>query len=204
MQVAARMGPSWPPSAVEIDSELRQLAGREALYRLLLGRLVRPFLHRRFHHELGFACLGDYARERLGLSARELQSLAHVAERLERLPATREAFVAGELSWTQVRLLADCAKPEDEAGCLELARGRSLRALEAFLGRPWDRLRRMKDRHHAVAGVDESFRLAALLRAHAQQMGGIETPEARRLDLAAAVELRRKLDRAGRRPRRAR
>jgi hypothetical protein len=80
--------------------------------------------------------------------------------------------------------------------------------LEAFLGRPWDRLRALKDRHHAAAiaagGADEAFRVAGLLRAHADAMGAIETDAARRDDLRAAVRLRKLLDRVSRRTRSAR
>jgi hypothetical protein len=80
--------------------------------------------------------------------------------------------------------------------------------LEAFLRRPWSRLRVLKDRHHAertaIGGPDEAFRVAELLRGHARAMGAVETAAARRADLEAAISLRKKLDRASRRLRRAR
>src|SRR5437773_9008956 len=69
----------------------------------------------------------------MGLSARELQSLATVTERLEALPAIRTAFDAGEISWAQVRLLVGIATPESERAWLELARGRTVRALAAVI-----------------------------------------------------------------------
>jgi hypothetical protein len=82
------------------------------------------------------------------------------------------------------------------------------RQLRAFLERPWTRLRAAKDRHTAAViardGADRAFQLAALLRDHAVAMGAHASPAERRADLDAAVALRRKLDRAGRRPRRAR
>ena len=64
--------------ATLLDGWLRRLARQEARARRVLGRLARGFLRRHHHHDLGFARLRDYTRERLGLSARELQSLAHV------------------------------------------------------------------------------------------------------------------------------
>jgi hypothetical protein len=80
--------------------------------------------------------------------------------------------------------------------------------VRAFLDRPWARLREAKDRHNADTiaheGSDRAFAIAAALRAHAGAMGALPTAADRRADLDAAVELRRKLDRAGRRPRRAR
>ena len=105
------------------------LTQRDAVCRRVLGRLARALLRWRAHHELGFARLGDYARERLGLSAREVQSLARVEDRLRRLPRIAAAFEAGEVSWTHVRLLVEKATPEDEAGWVTLARGRPRAAL---------------------------------------------------------------------------
>jgi hypothetical protein len=80
--------------------------------------------------------------------------------------------------------------------------------LRRVLDRPWARLRAAKDRHTesviAAEGADRAFALAALLSAHASAMGAGPGDADRRADLDAAVMLRRKLDRAGRRPRRAR
>src|SRR5439155_1806633 len=90
------------------------------------------------HHELGFGRLGDYSRERIGLSARELQSLATVSAHLERLPRLRAAFVDGVLSWAQIRLLAAVATPEDEAEWLSRAEGRTVCALAAVMRTPPD------------------------------------------------------------------
>src|SRR5439155_4177041 len=120
-------------AALVLDGYLRRLAAQEARCRAVLGRLARAFLRRRGQQVLGFARLGDYARERLGLSARELQSLAAVCKRLESLPAIRTAFEDGEVSWAQVRLLVGIATPETEQAWLELARGRTVRALAAVI-----------------------------------------------------------------------
>src|SRR6266571_4865368 len=108
--------------ALQLDGYLRRLARQEAVCRRVLGRLARTFLAGRYHHRLGFARLGDYTRERLSLSAREVQELARVAERLETLPAIAAAFSAGDLSWTQTRLLATAATPDSEHEWLALAR----------------------------------------------------------------------------------
>jgi hypothetical protein len=120
-------------SALVLDGWLRRLARQEARGRLVLGRLARAFLRRRGHHVLGFARLDDWARERLGLSGREIQSMATVADRLRTLPALAGAFAAGELSWAQLRLLARVATPETQAHWLGLARGHTVRALEAHV-----------------------------------------------------------------------
>ena len=113
---------------------------------------------------------GSVSASRLGLSARELQSLAHVSARLADLPEVAAAFAHGELSWTQVRLLVGVATAESAAAWVEVARGRTVRALEATIahdtGRPVERddtldeeprvqvrlrcPRRVRERWHAV------------------------------------------------------
>src|SRR3989442_4230588 len=122
--------------ALQLDGYLRRLARQEAVCRRVLGRLARTFLAGRYRHRLGFARLGDYTRERLSLSAREVQELARVAERLESLPAIASAFAAGDLSWTQTRLLATAATPHNEHEWLALARDPTGCALEALVARP--------------------------------------------------------------------
>src|SRR5206468_1659477 len=114
--------------ALLLDGYLRRLARQEACGRRVLGTLARAFLAQKGQHALGFARLGDFARERLGLSARELQSLAHVSARLAQLPAVAAAFAAGALSWTQVRLLVGVATAETAAAWVETARSRTVRA----------------------------------------------------------------------------
>jgi hypothetical protein len=126
-------GVDRPDAALVLDGWLRRLARQEALLRLVLGRLARAFLRARGVQACGFARVGDWARERLGLSGREVQSLACVAERLDALPLLRDAFVAGDVSWAQVRLLAAVATPDTQAHWLDVAAGRTVRALEAHV-----------------------------------------------------------------------
>src|SRR5205809_1369894 len=122
--------------ATMLDGYLRRLARQEARARRVLGTLARGFLRRHHHHhDLGFARLRDYTRERLGLSARELQTLAHVVEGMARLPAIGDAFDSGETNWSQARCLVALATPEDAPLWLLIARFRTVRALEATVAR---------------------------------------------------------------------
>src|SRR5437016_11425017 len=114
-----------------LDPLLRRLARQEALCRRILGRLARPFLRRRAHQHLGFVRIDDYARERLGMSGRELQDLARVVERLDVLPAVARAFGNGTLSWSHLRLLVAVATAETEASWLARARADTVRGLSA-------------------------------------------------------------------------
>ncbi|HLY38385.1 MAG TPA: HNH endonuclease signature motif containing protein [Candidatus Binatia bacterium] len=131
--VAYGRGFSAHYTAALLDGYLRRLASQESRCRLLLGELAAAFLQRSGHHELGFARLGDWARERLGRSSREVQSLASVHTRLEGLPRFRAAFFAGRLSWTQARLLVGVATADTEDHWLALAEHRTVRALEALI-----------------------------------------------------------------------
>jgi|SRR5438034_6635925 len=51
--------------ATMLDGYLRRRARQEARARRVLGTLAYGFLRRRHHHDLGFARLRDYTRERL-------------------------------------------------------------------------------------------------------------------------------------------
>lgn len=126
--------------AVAIDRDLQRACRAEAVARLTLGSIACELLRRRGYRRLGFVRLSDYARERLGLSARALESAATVAARLANLPRIAAAFHAGELSWTKLRLVAGVADRTDEAMWLARALARSVDELEAAI-----RLRREAD-----------------------------------------------------------
>jgi len=111
--------------ASEIDGYLRRLARQDSLARRVLGRLAARFLGRRSHHRVGFARVGDYAQERLGIAARELQELARVSRKLDELPLIAESFERGELSWTRLRSVSSVATADNESRWLALARQRS-------------------------------------------------------------------------------
>jgi hypothetical protein len=134
--------------AHDLDVRLRGLSGQEAHCRVLLGRLAGPFLRDRAHRALGFARLNDYTRERLGCSAREVQSLGRVAERLQTLPLIAAAFARGELCWTRLRDLVEVAKPADEEGWLALIRGPGARIAEVAARRR--RRARGEDDHQTI------------------------------------------------------
>src|SRR5207237_9225408 len=92
----------------------------------------------RLELEVSYCVPAVYSRERLGLSARELQSLTTVSARLERLPRLRAAFAGGVLNWAQIRLVATVATPEDETEWLARAERRTVRALAAVIRTPPD------------------------------------------------------------------
>jgi hypothetical protein len=101
-----------------------------ARLRLTLARISARLIATRAWERLGFARLADYARERAGLSARQLQDLAHTSARLSVLPRVETTLAAGYLGWSQARLIARVATPEDETRWIAFARSHPVRELE--------------------------------------------------------------------------
>ncbi len=113
----------------DVETRLVALARAGAPLRRSLAVIAGRLVASRAWERLGFARLGDYARERVGLSARQLQDLAHVDAALGKLPRIEAAFAAGALTWTKARLLCRVATPEDESHWLAVAQRRTARAL---------------------------------------------------------------------------
>ena len=112
-----------------VEPALVGLVRAQAPIRRALAALAGRFVYLQGWEPLGFARLGDYGMERLGLSARTLYDLAHTDGVLADLPEIDRAFVCGELSWTKVRLLARVASRGQSAHWLALARGMTSAAL---------------------------------------------------------------------------
>jgi hypothetical protein len=117
----------------DADGRLRELVAERMQVRPVLGALAAALLRRRGFEPLGFRCLGDWSRERLGVGARAVREWARVWRALEELPLLRQAVVSGEVSWTVARLIVGVVTPETEAACLETVRGRTVRAVEVLL-----------------------------------------------------------------------
>ncbi len=120
-------------AAIVLDRYLFRMARRESLCRLRLGRLAARLLDTRSYHRLGFARIGDYTLERLGLSARELQSAARVWRRTAQVPALAHAFRTGTLNWTKLRTLCELPDDVDMSHWIALAASINSRELEAHV-----------------------------------------------------------------------
>src|SRR5436309_1799706 len=114
---------------VDAEAELAALARGSPPLRRALARVAGRMVATRGWERFGFARLEDYAAERPGVSARELRDLASVDRALAELPALEAAFAAGEIGWTQLRLLCRVARPEDEQVWLAAAGHLTARAL---------------------------------------------------------------------------
>jgi hypothetical protein len=128
--------PAWNAEAARddpsegVEDRLARLASALGPLRRVLAGIAERLIGARAAERLGYARLGDYARERLGLSARQLQDLARVHRALCGLPAVERALVANELPWSKVRLLARVARAEDEAAWIARARAMPTHRLE--------------------------------------------------------------------------
>jgi hypothetical protein len=121
--------------AAKLDEDLRLACRSEATMRRELGEAARAFIRRRAYRPIGFVSLSDYARERLGVSARTLESAAWLATRLDALPAVSRAYDRSELSWTQARAICKVAVAADEEGWLAIARRSTVDTLEQLTTR---------------------------------------------------------------------
>jgi len=112
-----------------VEIRLAELARSGAPLRRVIAALAGRLVTTRAWDRLGYVRLRDYAIERLGLSARQVQDLAHVDRELRRLPRIEAGFVAGRITWTKVRLLCRVAMAEDEESWLDVAQHLTARAL---------------------------------------------------------------------------
>ena len=112
------------------ETRLAELARSGGPLRRAVAAIAGKLVACRGWERLGFARPGDYARERLGLSASSLQEWARVDGRLAGLPRLEAALVSGLLPWSKVRLLARFASLENEADWIAHAGRRSVRRLE--------------------------------------------------------------------------
>jgi hypothetical protein len=120
----------------DADGRLRELVAERARVRPALGGLAAVLLGGRGFERLGFRCLGDWSRERLGVGARAVREWARVWRALEELPLLREAVLSGEVSWTVVRMIVGVVTPENEAACIATVRGRTVKVLLRALASP--------------------------------------------------------------------
>ncbi len=127
--VGERPGPDVA-TGVDMESRLLQLAAAARPLRRALAALAARLVATRAYERLCYARLGDYARERAGLSARQLRDLAHGHAALVAMPRLEQALLAGELPWSKVRLVARVASEGDVDAWIALARALPIRRLE--------------------------------------------------------------------------
>jgi len=77
----------------DADGRLRELARARATVRPRLGAMADAVVQQRAYEKLGFRCLGDWSRERIGVGARAVGEWARVWRTLRDLPRLRGAVL---------------------------------------------------------------------------------------------------------------
>jgi len=112
------------------EVRLAQLSAAIGPLRRVLAAIAERLIATKAHERLCYARLGDYARERPGISARQIQELARVDRALDELPTLERALLSNELPWSKVRLVARVAGETDVDAWIARARIVSTRRLE--------------------------------------------------------------------------
>jgi hypothetical protein len=105
----APAGPSADDLAqapLALDARLRELASMRDDWDALVGHLGMLVQNTGLWRYMGFASLGHYAVERLGMSARALEQRTALERRLWALPELRAALREKRISYEKARLLA--------------------------------------------------------------------------------------------------
>jgi hypothetical protein len=106
-----------------LDARLKALVRRREDWDEIFGMLARLFARKSLATELGYANLGHYSKERLGMSRRALEQRVWLERRMEELPQLRHALSRGEVSYEKARLLAGVADFDSVNGWIRRAEG---------------------------------------------------------------------------------
>lgn len=139
-------------AALLVDGLLCKVARGRGALALAMGEALASLSRGDRLLRLGYACLGDYARERLGIAGRTAQAMAQLSAALRERPLLRDAVLRGEVSARKALALLPVAFGGSEASWMERARSETARALaeavkvergqeEAGEEEAWDRVR---------------------------------------------------------------
>ena len=117
------------PPARLLDQHLRRLSRLRNPVEWRVARMLERLDRGSGYLDLGFARLSDYARERLGLTARRVQTLLGLARRLGPLPRVAAAYESGVLSQSQAALVARVATAADQDRWVMRAKSLTVRRL---------------------------------------------------------------------------
>ncbi|WP_083401508.1 DUF222 domain-containing protein [Pseudofrankia saprophytica] len=118
-----------------LEREICGWAGRIAAATCRMLLLLAEFDRRGGWSGLGMASCGHWLAWRCGLSVRTAQEHVAVGRALEKLPAVRAAFAAGQLSYSKVRAVARVADADTESTWLAHALHCSAGQLERLASR---------------------------------------------------------------------
>jgi hypothetical protein len=160
-----------------LDARLRELASMRDAWDPLVGHLGMLVENTGVWRDMGFASVGHYAEERLGMSGRALEQRAALERRLWALPELRDAVRARRLSYEKARLVASHAAGRDVAALVARAEGLTCIALRRALDAEEERAQLCERREVSLALPRRvALFLAAALRAARDAAGRWLTP----------------------------
>ena len=137
-------------SALLLDRLMVGRARRRGALEVAIGQHLAALRIGDRSMRLGYASVGDYAREVLGIAARTALKMERLARELQLRPHLREAVRTGEVTARKAEVVLPVARGEMERVWVEMARRDTVRALEAAVetatssrpleDEPWDLL----------------------------------------------------------------
>jgi hypothetical protein len=162
-----------------LDARLRELVVKRERWDEVFGALALRFTRDGLARKLGFANLGQYSKERLGMSRRALEQRAWLERRLEALPQLRHAIERGEVSYEKARLVAGVADFDSVNDWIRRAEGLTCVELERAIAATQDAQACVRERLEAPVPERVARLLDAALRASAEMDGEALDPAGR-------------------------
>jgi hypothetical protein len=110
-----------------------ELTRAHTVLRRVIGRGLALLADRNEFMKLGYATLGSYVDQALGIGARHAQDLAWVERELRDRPATAAAYERGELTFSATRLLLQNIPAKHEGALADLSRGSTVQEVRALI-----------------------------------------------------------------------
>jgi len=110
-------------SASEVHASLRSSLAALDEARQCAVLWFSEVMRRRLYRGLGYSSMNQYAMQELGFSKTRTGDFMRLAQKLEELPAVREAVASGELGYTKAREIVTVATVDTQGPWLEAARG---------------------------------------------------------------------------------
>ena len=124
--------------AYGMDALLRNLSKGFGALEVAIGEGLDALNVGRRAMDLGYSNIGDYAREELGINASTAVKMARLARKLRDRPLVREAVRRGEITARKAEIIAPVAVGADQARWIFLAKGDTVRSLNARVKAPPD------------------------------------------------------------------
>jgi len=117
-------------AALVVDALLVRIARGSGAVDVAIGDALATFADGAGVLDLGFSCVGDYAREVLDIAASTAQKMIRFSRRLRECPLLYAEVWKGEVCMRAAEAVLPRARGQDEAGWVERARTQTVRALK--------------------------------------------------------------------------